>query len=443
MMSKKIHNSPLINPFLKFGNNIFVSDCRKSLTYLQSLDIINKFVLFFKSNRIFGKTVVLELPNSLDAQLIMLASLITNNTLLINPAHALLIKEKYQDLGFDVVIRSNQHVINHGDELEIVCLNQTEQLLKDEWFPGKLYLLTSGTTGQSKMFCIEHDEIVDYGTTYLEWAKFNDTDRLLNLGPFFHGYGLTRIFSVLSTGGSQYVCDITELRHLSNIKKFTWVSLVPSLVEFFNKCVDSNQVSTHLRFATVSASPCMPSLVVQFQNKFGIPLLAEYGCTEASVISSNLTEKNYIGTVGAVDRDIVKIVNGKIFVLPMWKNVPNWIDTGDLGSIDSDGNLKIVGREKEIIKKNGTTIYPYELEEHIQKIIGVEQAVVYPIKRNTTELIGLIYVGSIDRIKLIKKIKQNLNPVYFPDRVDLVEQIPTVANKIRRLELEKHVNTIK
>jgi acyl-CoA synthetase (AMP-forming)/AMP-acid ligase II len=440
MMVEKIHTNPLIEYFLKFGNNIFISDHKKSLTYLQSLEVIYTFVDWFKSNNIFGKNIVLELPNSLDAQLLMFAAMMSNNVLLVNPITAVLLKDKYQASGFDVVVRSNESVINTVNDLEITFLNhniqQTETI-------GNLFLYTSGTVGEAKLIQIDYDNLLGYGTTYLKWATLGHNDRLLNLVPFFHGFGITRILSVLTTGSSQYICNNVELKNLSKVGNFTWVSLVPGLVDFFNNSVNPTSVSTDLNFCTVSAAPCSVASINKFQNKFKVPLLSEYGCTEASVISSNEINKNRAGTVGIVDNTKVKIENKKIFVWPEWKTNPAWIDTGDLGFIDNDGYLTIVGREKEIIKKNGVTIYPYNLEERIQSIIGVTQAVVYPISYKNNELIGLIYVGTIDKDALVVELKQKLLGTYIPSRIDKVEQIPMVGTKVRRLEMDSYVKQLK
>jgi acyl-CoA synthetase (AMP-forming)/AMP-acid ligase II len=444
MMSKKIHNSPIIDLFLKFSHNIFVSDCNKSLTYLQSLQLINKFIDFFKSNQIIGKTVVIELPNSLEAHLIMLASVLTNHTILINPVHALIANQMYKNLNVDVVIRSKKLLINGVDDLEIISLSNLTPKIKvnESQFLGDLYLLTSGTTGQSKIFCIRHSELIDYGTTYLSYNRINDTDKLLNLVPFFHGFGLTRIFSVMATGGSYYVANPNELKNLSRIGNFTWTSLVPTLVEFFVKSVDRQQTSKSWKFATVSAEMCKSELIHQFQNKFNIPLLAEYGCTEASVISSNQIENNRPGSVGQISGNTVKIINSKIFVLPTWQKQASWIDTGDLGFFDADGYLNITGREKELIKKNGINVYPIDLENQICQITGVEQAVIYPIHTSSQTLIGLAYVGKINKIELANKLVQHINSFYQPDRIIQVTQIPQVGNKIRRLEMENYVSSL-
>lgn len=442
-MIEKIHNNSLTDILLKFSDNIFVSDCRKSLTYLQSLEIINKFVEFFKVNQVVGKTVALELPNSIESHMVMMASLLTNHTMLISPIHATIAKERYQEFGVDVVIRAKNSSTITDDNLEVVFLNKhpSASTADNFQFQGNLYLLTSGTTGQSKTFCIKHNELIGYGTTYLSHCDLQSSDRLLNLVPFFHGFGLTRILSVMSTGGSYYVAEPHELRNISKIGNFTWVSLVPSLVEFFVRSVSPDQVSKNWKFATVSAEPCRIELMQQFQDKFGVPLLAEYGCTEASVISSNQIDNNCLGSVGQVTDKTVQIVNDKIFVYPYWKEDPTWIDTGDLGFVDSQGYLTITGRAKEIIKKNGVTIYPYDLETRIHRIAGVDQAVIYPIQHGNRELIGLVYVGEITEQALETQLKQQLDKFYQPDQITQVDQIPRFGNKIRRLEMKNHVKT--
>jgi acyl-CoA synthetase (AMP-forming)/AMP-acid ligase II len=181
----------------------------------------------------------------------------------------------------------------------------------------------------------------------------------------------------------------------------------------------------------------------KFQDITKKPIFVEYGCSEASIISSNTFSENKPGSMGKVNNSQCKIKDGKIMVIPAWKNSKEYIDTGDIGFIDSDNFLWINGRSKEIIKKNGRTIFPYELEFVIQQFPGVEDVAAYSINpMSDRETIGVVYVGECSEETVIKLCQQHFLPFYRPDQVLKIKSIPHQGNKLKRLEINNYVNSL-
>jgi long-chain acyl-CoA synthetase len=167
----------------------------------------------------------------------------------------------------------------------------------------------------------------------------------------------------------------------------------------------------------VSGGAALPSGVSEFFDLFGIPLLQGYGLSEASpVVSVNRPGEFRYDTVGPALPGIdVRIdhpgadgigeiaVRGPMVMKGYWKRPDEsaavlkegWLLTGDLGSIDSDRHIHVVGRSKNVIISGaGKNIYPEEVESVLNAQPGVAESMVYGTTRpgKTGELVAAIIV---------------------------------------------------
>ncbi|MCA1783591.1 MAG: long-chain fatty acid--CoA ligase [Intrasporangiaceae bacterium] len=152
----------------------------------------------------------------------------------------------------------------------------------------------------------------------------------------------------------------------------------------FSKIRDGLGLS-ELRYAISGAAPISPDLLV-FYKALGIEILEVYGMTESTaVITANESGKVRIGTVGtalpgievriADDGEI--LARGPIMTPGYWRrdeataetiDTDGWLHTGDLGTMDDDGYVRIVGRKKElIITAGGKNLSPNNIEEAIKQ----------------------------------------------------------------------------
>jgi long-chain acyl-CoA synthetase len=153
-----------------------------------------------------------------------------------------------------------------------------------------------------------------------------------------------------------------------------------------------------LRWAITGAAPIAPE-ILEFFYACGVPLLEGYGMTETSTTVSYCTlEQHRFGTVGRpipgcevrIDSDGEVLVRGANIFGGYYKNdeasraaiVDGWLHTGDLGSLDEDGYLKITGRKKDIIiTAGGKNFTPANLENDMKQVRWISQAVMYGDRR--------------------------------------------------------------
>jgi acyl-CoA synthetase (AMP-forming)/AMP-acid ligase II len=142
------------------------------------------------------------------------------------------------------------------------------------------------------------------------------------------------------------------------------------------------------------------------EETLGVPVLQSYGMSEAGILAADPAPpfKRKPGTVGLVSRDELTIVGPKGDPLPDGEvgeivvhgptvspdigtdaeaeaqhSNDRWLFTGDLGSIDSEGYLTVVGRTKELINRGGEKISPYEVERALLLHPSVKEAAAFSV----------------------------------------------------------------
>ena len=185
-----------------------------------------------------------------------------------------------------------------------------------------------------------------------------------------------------------------------------------------------NQFGGKLK-AFVSGGGALDRKIGEFLNSIGLPTLQGYGLTEASpVVSCNIPGKIKIDTVGppfktnqvniAEDGEI--LVKGENVMLGYWNKKKEtddiikdgWLNTGDIGEITNEGNLKITDRKKEIIVNlGGDNISPSKIENLLSLNDKIIQSFVYGDKK--TYLVALIVTQNEENKKEIEFYLENLN----------------------------------
>jgi acyl-CoA synthetase (AMP-forming)/AMP-acid ligase II/thioesterase domain-containing protein/acyl carrier protein len=258
-------------------------------------------------------------------------------------------------------------------------------------------LKTSGTTGAVKLVPVTHRNLLAMASKMRRWFNLSSQDRCGCLLPIHYAQGLkTALLVPLQLGGSVAIPALPDLDHpISWIADLspTWFSASPTYLQALLDRLRGAGVEKpehSLRFI-LSSSTYLPDKVrTELEAMLGIPILEFYGLSEAGIMAANPAPpaKRKPGTAGLPPPDELAIQDQDGRPLPVGQvgeivvrgpsvtpgYIDNsdgnhtglrdgWLATGDLGFIDADGFLTIVGRTKELINRGGEKISPYEIEK--------------------------------------------------------------------------------
>lgn len=370
--------------------------------------------------------------------------------------------------------RSLDGVISYRDFIELGRVDRRllARLLKERAEGAKpddvaIMVYTSGTTGPPKGACLSHRYIINSVESLRHTIPIYDTDVSFSYLPFCHvAERISGLYNRLYAGASAYfVEDLTRLgEYMLEVKP----TVFASLPRFFEKIharamADMERLpkEEHPRFlatkvkdyfggrirvATSGGAP-LPLEVAEFFAAAGLPILQAYGLTENVCVAFNRPYEYKFGTVGlpmpgcevriADDKEILvrsEMMFSGYYKAPaetarMFSN--GWLLTGDLGDIDEDGFLKIIGRKKElIVTSTGKKVSPALLENMLKEHHTISQAMVYGEGRSY--LVALITVNAATTRETVQSIIDGVNR-----RVSSTESIRRFAILDRDFEIER------
>lgn len=298
-----------------------------------------------------------------------------------------------------------------GGSLTDRAQSQSESFATVARVPDDLaaFLYTSGTTGRSKGAMLTQTNLLSNSQTLVDVWRFTKEDVLLHALPIFHTHGLFVATNVTLLAGGALIFlpkfdadDVIDL-----LPRATSMMGVPT---FYTRLLDdprfTGDLVRHMRLFVSGSAPLLAETHVQFEKRTGHRILERYGMTETNMNTSNPYEgARRAGTVGFAlpgvelkitdpasgatlpDGEIGQIeVRGPNVFKGYWQmpektreelRADGFFITGDLGLIDDQGYVQIVGRNKDLIISGGYNIYPKEIEVLLDDQPGVlESAVV-------------------------------------------------------------------
>lgn len=270
-------------------------------------------------------------------------------------------------------------------------------------------LYTSGTTGRSKGAMLSQNNLLSNAQTLVEVWQFTDKDILLHALPIFHTHGLFVASNVILLSGGAMIfmpkLDVAQL--IKFMPRATSLMGVPT---FYTRLLGhpdfTAELTAHMRLFISGSAPLLAETHRAFEARTGQSILERYGMTETNMNTSNpYVGVRRAGTVGhplpgvevkVTDPDTGETLAGREIgvievrgpnVFQGYWQMPEktaaelrddgFFITGDLGMIDDQGNVTIVGRSKDLIISGGYNIYPKEIELVLDDQPGViESAVV-------------------------------------------------------------------
>src|ERR1043166_8825572 len=268
-------------------------------------------------------------------------------------------------------------------------------------------LMTSGTSSRPKIVPLSQASVCLSARNVGATLELNSSDLLLSVLPFFHVHGLVSGLLAALVAGSSVVCtpgfDAESFLHWLQEFSPTWYTAVPAIhqaVLSAARYADRTKINCSLRVIRSTSSTLQPSVTAQLEKLFSAPVIDTYGMPEAaSQIAANPRRRRKAGSVGKPAGVEVSILDKNGRQLPAGRRgeivlrgptitrgydndlaVTNfafrddWFRTGDLGYLDRDGYLFVVGRIKDIINRGGQKIAPAEVEQALLKHPDVIEA---------------------------------------------------------------------
>jgi malonyl-CoA/methylmalonyl-CoA synthetase len=318
---------------------------------------------------------------------------------------------------------------------------------------------TSGTTGRPKGARLTHCNLLASASAVeLAWG-WTPEDRLLLTLPLFHVHGLAvGVTGTLCCGASLELRPGFELADVLD-RSADRISLLFGVPTMYARLAASDRCAelARLRLLVSGSAPLAPSIAQAIAAATGQLPLERYGMTETLMLTSNpLAGRRRAGTVGfpfpgvhlrLADDDEIQ-VRGPNVIAEYWQRPDataeaftddGWFRTGDLGALDPDGHLRIIGRSKELIISGGFNVYPREVEEHLLTHPAVrEVAVVGRPSDEWGETVTAVVVADrpVDAAELRAHAAAGLAGYKVPRRYELVDALPRNAlGKIVRSEL--------
>lgn len=269
------------------------------------------------------------------------------------------------------------------------------------------FLYTSGTTGRSKGAMLTQGNLLSNAEVLTETWRFTADDVLIHALPIFHAHGLFVACNVIMlAGGSMIWLPGSSVEAvLAAMPRATTMMGVPT---FYTRLLDSPEFDRaragHMRLFTSGSAPLLAETHAAMYARTGHAILERYGMTETGMNTSNPYDgERRGGAVGfplkgtelrIMDEDGRELPAGQTGMIEVrgpnvfkgyWQmpdktaeelREDGFFITGDLGMIDKDGYVTIVGREKDLIITGGYNVYPKEVEQLLDQQPAVKESAV-------------------------------------------------------------------
>ena len=365
------------------------------------------------------------------------------------------------------MITANEGIMFTPFERKNVSAEYLPEPVYDKFNPNydndeAIVLYSSGTTGKSKGIILSHFAINTNADAIVDYMKPSSADCIYIAKTLSHSSTITgELLVALKTYTKIVIAPtIAPPRYmLGNIIKFnvTITCLNPTLLSLLVHELQRGKYDvSSLRTIYVSGAILNDAIYVKSQDVFKeIAVYNVYGLSEAGprvtaqrdgCCSSNSVGKAIKGVEIVVSdengvavpyekRGIVHVntpsqfvsyISGQTKHKSLYKD---WLNTGDIGYIDCNGELHIVGRIDDVIILNSHKIYSGEIENTILDLTEIFECVVVKVEYKDSEFIGCLYVGSyISEEEIRDKLKSKLPAYEIPRRFIWCDTIPQTLN---------------
>jgi malonyl-CoA/methylmalonyl-CoA synthetase len=321
-------------------------------------------------------------------------------------------------------------------------------------------LYSSGTTGVPKGVMLTHNNLLSNGRALVQAWRFTADDRLLHALPMFHVHGLfVAVNCVLLSGASMRWLPAFDPREaLRFMHECTVMMGVPT---YYTRLLAESTLDAdlcqHMRLFVSGSAPLLEATFTAFEARTGHRILERYGMTETNMNTSNpIDGERRPGSVGlplpgvevrAVDdagtalppREIGNLqVRGPNVFIGYWRmpdktaeefTTDDFFDTGDIGHIDENRYVSILGRGKDVVITGGLNVYPKEVELFINGLPGVKESAVIGVPHpdfgeGVIAVVVAANANELDEEAIVIACKAELANFKVPKFVALIDALP-------------------
>src|SRR5579875_1272694 len=320
-------------------------------------------------------------------------------------------------------------------------------------------LFTSGTTGRSKGVLCAHRQSLAGSAAWAACGKITSDDRYLCINPFFHNFGYKAgILACLQTGATLFPQLTFDPERAMRAVAGHRITVLPGPPTIYQTLLDyparGQYDLSSLRFAVTGAATVAVVLVERMQTELDIDIvLTAYGLTESGGFATMCRPDDDPVTVATTcgrpiadfelrigDRDEVLLRGPNVMLGYLDEpeataaaiDAEGWLHTGDVGKLDSAGNLQITDRLKDMYICGGFNVYPAEVEQVLVRLDGVVDAAVIGMPDERLGEVGRAFVVvrpdcGLDEQAVIAYTREHLANFKTPRSVRFVDELPRNA----------------
>jgi len=345
-------------------------------------------------------------------------------------------------------------------------------------------LFTSGTTGAPKGVMTTHGQNLRAFATFAELLGLNESDRYLIINPFFHSFGYKAGWlACLLVGAETHPMPVLDVDALINRIETHQITCMPGPPTLFHSILSHPGLNpsrlASLTKATTGAAVIHRQLIVDMRTVLGIEtVITAYGLSEtcglvtmcrrgddANTIASTSGRAIpgvEVAIVGKTGEHLAPGETGEIVVrgynvMRGYLRDPvatqhtideeGWLHTGDIGSLDGQGNLSITDRLKDMYISGGFNCYPAEIEQLLTRYPGISEAAIVGQPDDRLGEIGIAFVVASgaerpDTREIISWCRDQMANYKIPREIRWVDALPINASgKVLKTTLREMLQT--
>jgi len=329
-----------------------------------------------------------------------------------------------------------------------------------------LLKFSSGSTAQPKGIALSADNLLAEAENVTTTLELGQGDRILSGVPLFHSYGFDLgVLPTLYSGATLLLEDAfvprRTLRRLA-YRVTAFLGVPAQYRAFLTTQLDKVPNLSGVRWLVSCTAPLAPETVTEFADRFGAPICQHYGSSETGAVTTHLPSK-----VPALPASVGRPMSGvEVSLVEGGRPVPPGSEgevvvasaavargyalgapdgrsplgdgifrTGDIGRMDSDGFLTLVGRRDAMINVGGLKVSPAEVSATLERHHAVREAAVlgFPDGRDEEVVYAVVSLSEpVGEVELVAFCHDNLAAHKVPRRIEIRDELPrTASGKVR------------